>query len=99
MHVDAKITSKNQITLPREVRKRLGVAPGGRVRFEVADDGTVSVRKQNLTMADLRGIINIGRPVSTEEIVAMVREGRDGRAEHHVRILAEDVTRRRKAAE
>lgn len=33
--ITAKITSKGQITLPREVRERLGVHDGDRVRFEV----------------------------------------------------------------
>ncbi|MGH9790593.1 MAG: AbrB/MazE/SpoVT family DNA-binding domain-containing protein [Candidatus Acidiferrales bacterium] len=30
----AKITSKGQITVPREVRRRLGVRPGDRLIFE-----------------------------------------------------------------
>jgi len=42
------ITSKGQITLPREVRNRLGVEAGDQVEFLVAADGTI-------TVASLRG--------------------------------------------
>ena len=34
MQREAKITSKGQITLPREVRQALGVNPGDKIVFE-----------------------------------------------------------------
>lgn len=40
MTVSAKISSKGQVTLPREIRERLGVQDGDRVRFEV-ENGVV----------------------------------------------------------
>ena len=40
----SKITSKGQITLPKEVRKTLGVAAGDRLAYEV-DGNTVRLRK------------------------------------------------------
>jgi len=39
----ATITSKGQITLPKEVRRRLGVDAGDQVEFRVAADGTITV--------------------------------------------------------
>ena len=39
----ATITSKGQITLPKEVRTRLGVDAGDQVDFRIATDGTVTV--------------------------------------------------------
>ena len=39
----ATITSKGQITLPKEVRNRLGVDAGDQVEFRVAADGTITV--------------------------------------------------------
>ena len=39
----ATITSKGQITLPKEVRNHLGVDAGDQVEFRVAADGTVTV--------------------------------------------------------
>jgi antitoxin PrlF len=41
MNKSSTISSKGQITLPLEVRKRLGVAPGDRVEFAVEGDRTV----------------------------------------------------------
>ena len=33
------MTSKGQITVPKDVRLKLGLKPGDRVRFIVEDDG------------------------------------------------------------
>ncbi len=41
----AKITSKGQITLPQEVRKRLGIGPGDSVEF-VEENGVYSLKKK-----------------------------------------------------
>jgi len=37
--LSAKISTKSQLVLPKEVRARLGVAPGDTLDFVVADDG------------------------------------------------------------
>ena len=41
MTVSAKITSKGQVTLPREIRERLGVQDGDRVHFEIENGAVV----------------------------------------------------------
>lgn len=41
----AKITSKGQTTMAREVRDALHVVPGGLITWDVAADGTARVRK------------------------------------------------------
>jgi AbrB family looped-hinge helix DNA binding protein len=33
------VTSKGQVTIPKQVRDRLGIKPGSKVDFEVAEDG------------------------------------------------------------
>jgi len=43
--VSATITSKYQLTLPKEVRKRLGVERGDRLVFETRAGGEVVIRK------------------------------------------------------
>jgi AbrB family looped-hinge helix DNA binding protein len=39
----ATLTSKGQLTLPKEVRSRLGVAAGDQVEFRIESDGTITV--------------------------------------------------------
>lgn len=41
----AKITSKGQTTIPREVREALKAAPGDLLAWDVDPDGTVRVRR------------------------------------------------------
>ena len=61
MQKQAKITSKGQITIPREVRRAMGVQPGDRVLFEGDKEG-VRVRpiRKASPFAKFRGIGNPG---------------------------------------
>jgi len=51
----ATVTSKGQITIPRQVRQALGLRPGDRVAFRVREDGTVSVEPETVDVLTLRG--------------------------------------------
>jgi antitoxin PrlF len=51
--VDATVSSKGQVTLPREVRKRLGVQRGSRIRFSIPDSGAVKVEPVLYDLEDL----------------------------------------------
>ena len=57
--VTSPISSKGQITIPREVRDRLGVAAGDRVAFIFEDDRTVirPVRNDPDPFEKFRGIL------------------------------------------
>ena len=55
--ITAKITSKGQITLPREIRDRLGVHDGDRVRFEL-EGGQVVLYPQRDTPS-FQGMIGL----------------------------------------
>ena len=55
--ITAKITSKGQITLPREIRDVLGVHDGDRVRFTL-QDGQVVLYPQRDTPS-FRGMIGL----------------------------------------
>jgi AbrB family looped-hinge helix DNA binding protein len=46
----SKLTAKAQTTIPREVRDRLGLAPGDSIVYEVDDEG---VRLRRLAPADV----------------------------------------------
>jgi antitoxin PrlF len=39
------VTSKGQVTVPKQVRDRLGIKPGSKVDFEVAEDGRAFLRR------------------------------------------------------
>ena len=51
VRVEAQITSKNQLTLPREVRRALGVADGDRLEFSIEGD-KITVRKAGTRAED-----------------------------------------------
>ncbi len=51
--VEATVTSKGQVTLPSELRKRLGLQKGSRVRFSMAANGEVRVEPVRKTVKDL----------------------------------------------
>jgi len=74
-----KITSKGQVTIPKEIRDAFGLLPGTEVEF-VAEEGQVKVRK--LEGGRTRGKEIVDRlkrasggdiPLSTEEIMRMTR--------------------------
>ena len=76
----AKITSKGQITVPREVRQALGVNPGDKIVFEQkGNDVSVRPVRSKSAFAKYRGIGNPGMPSGKKQILNKVRELR-GRA-------------------
>jgi AbrB family looped-hinge helix DNA binding protein len=72
---EAKLTSKGQITVPREVRRALGVKPGDKIVFE-QNGKNISVRpvRSKSVFAKYRGIGNPGMPSGREHVVRKVRE-------------------------
>ena len=51
--VEAKVTSKGQVTLPKELRKRLGIQNGSRIRFNIPASGPVQVEQVLYDLEDL----------------------------------------------
>jgi antitoxin PrlF len=81
----ATITSKGQVTLPREVRDHLHVREGDRVEFVIDRDGEVRVRPVTGSVEELFGMLRRpGSPLrSHEEIdegIATVARKEDERA-------------------
>ncbi len=68
------VTSKGQVTIPQDVRRRLGIEPGTEVDFEVDDAGVRLVRRPSGTgtalVAQMRGR---RLAMSTDEILALTR--------------------------
>ena len=69
-----RVTQKGQVTIPLEVRRALGIAPGTEVRFEL-DDGTARLvpdrERAAGEIARIRGAGDI--ELSTDEILALTR--------------------------
>jgi len=71
----AKVTSKGQITVPREIRRRLGVRAGDKLEFEDNGDGVrvTAVRKES-PFAKYMGIGNPGIGKGRKAIQKWLRE-------------------------
>ena len=71
---EAKMTSKGQITLPKEIRLKLGLKQGDRVRFIVEDDGRVRLLPAKRDISVLMGILpSPKRKFSQEEVDEIIR--------------------------
>ena len=55
----ATVTSKGQLTIPAEVRKRLGIHAGTRVDFVFAEDGSVQFRPKKIPFERLIGMLKV----------------------------------------
>ena len=83
----ATVTSKGQVTIPREIREFLGVNEGSRLEFTLERDGTVRMRKLGQSLLRLAG--RLKRP---DVKAASIEEMRLSIADH---LAAEDDRIRR----
>ncbi len=82
------LTSKGQVTIPQEIRRKLGLLPGTRVVFDVVGD-SVQIRKaghQDRGAELINRMRAAGRRagyprLTTDEIIALTR----GEPEHETR--------------
>ncbi len=66
----ATLTSKGQVTIPKEIRDRLRLETGQRLDFDIDKNGKLSVVPRNRDIRSLMGIIKSKRktPVTVEEM-------------------------------
>jgi len=70
----AKVTSKGQITIPKEIRSALGLDAGDRVAFRLRDDGIVEMLPETVDLLSLYGTLNPAtRGVTIEDMKSAVR--------------------------
>lgn len=55
--MQATITSKGQVTVPKPVRDRLHLKAGDRIDFVLEDDGCVRVTPVNASVTRLKGMV------------------------------------------
>lgn len=53
----ATMTSKGQVTLPKEIRERLGLDAGSTLDFEVQPDNSITVRAVKANALSVRGLL------------------------------------------
>lgn len=72
----ATITSKGQVTVPKDIRDQLHIEAGTQLDFTINEDGTICVRPLNRSVLSLVGILKKpGQPaVSIEEMNNAVAE-------------------------
>ncbi|MEW5847493.1 MAG: AbrB/MazE/SpoVT family DNA-binding domain-containing protein [Myxococcota bacterium] len=64
----ATMTSKNQLTVPEEVRRTLHLAPGDRLTFDCGDDGRVVVTKDSPAAEELFQRLKVSKRLSDREL-------------------------------
>ena len=68
------VTTKGQVTIPLEIRNRLGVKPGDRIRFRELDAGVVIDRQDNSVEAPF-GALTAKRGIRLAQMDEQVRKG------------------------
>jgi antitoxin PrlF len=71
------VTSKGQITIPKEVRDQMGLKPGDRVDFVKDRSGRFSLRPINTDFRSLKGMIKspFNRPITLKEMDEAIARG------------------------
>ena len=74
------LTTRGRITLPKEVRDRMGLRPGDRLEFVERERGVYEVVAARKDVRHLKGLVfKPRRPLSVEEMKAAVRRARGRR--------------------
>jgi AbrB family looped-hinge helix DNA binding protein len=69
----AKVAERGQVTIPKALRKKLGLAPGTVLEFEAKDGRLIAVKVQPRGPVDaVFGTLGQGR--STDELVRKLRD-------------------------
>ena len=78
----ATMTSKGQVTLPKEIRDQLNLSAGDKIDFVVGDGKEVRLLPRNKSLWDLKGSLKRSgrKPVSLEDMDKAIYEGITNRA-------------------
>jgi len=76
----ATLTSKGQITVPKEIRDALGVSPGDKLVFRRTESGQIVVEAGTIDFRSLAGMLRPKKRGATlEQIEEAIREGWAGK--------------------
>ena len=65
----SRLTTRGRTTIPKDIRARLGLKTGDKLRFLVEDDGRVVILPMTLQLRDLRG--SLAKPAEPVEVRGM----------------------------
>ena len=72
----AKMTSKGQITIPKDIRQHLKIDQGDKIEFFVGENGVVIISPIKSDVRKLKGIIpKPSKPVSIEDMKKAIMAG------------------------
>lgn len=67
--MEATVTSKGQITVPKHIRNTLNIQNGDKIIFEEIDAGAYIIKPKKTDVSHLKAIINYhGNPISIEQM-------------------------------
>lgn len=71
------MTSKGQITLPKEIRDYLHAKPGIKIDFIIQENGEIVMKAVNRSVRELEGILApyVKKPVTLEEMDEAIARG------------------------
>ncbi len=75
----ATLTTKGQITIPKEIRDHFGLEPGDRLSFNIGTDGELTVEPETVDIRSLRGVFKSRKRVSLQAMETAIRRGASGR--------------------
>lgn len=81
----AATTQRNQVTIPAEVRRLLGLKPRDKVTFTIEDTGTVRLAPSRFTLESVFG--SVQPPGEPQDIDGLIRDAKDEKAEQTLREL------------
>jgi AbrB family looped-hinge helix DNA binding protein len=74
------MTTKGQVTIPLDVRQRLGLDTGDRIEFVEIENGVFAIKPATDDVRLLKGLLRKpAKPVSVEDMNAVVRARGAGR--------------------
>lgn len=85
--ITATTTQRNQVTIPAEVRRLLGIKPRDKVAFTIGDGGEVRLAAASFDLESAYGSV---KPIGdTEDFKVITRNAKDAKAEDTARELSE----------
>ena len=71
-----KTSAKGQIVVPKEIREKLGIAPGKKVLFRIVDNHAEIIPLPDDPIKALRGMLKGGRSLTKELLAERKRDNK-----------------------